>query len=324
MTAADRSGVRFLGPRALVALGHAAACLAAACLAAACLAAPAIASANTTTSDNWSGYAAHGKGAQFKRVSATWRQPSGSCAGAASYSAFWVGLGGYSLRSDALEQIGTELDCTAGGGEKLFAWYELVPAASRSIRMTVAAGDLIHASVSVTGEEVTFALTDRTRAETFTHTIAADKLDVSSAEWIAEAPSDCTSTNSSACKRLPLADFGSIGFASAKATTTTGTTGSISSSLWDTTRIVLGSSAGARFVSDTATGSAAATPSALTRGGHAFRVEFTGTASSSAGSTGTASSAPGGSTGPPGGEPGSGGPSGSGAGPPASSARESR
>src|SRR5437763_15356790 len=72
--------------------------------------------ADTVTSSNWSGYAAHKRGVKFDQVSATWTQPAPVCTnGEPTYSSFWVGLGGFSASSNAVEQIGTELDCTAAG-----------------------------------------------------------------------------------------------------------------------------------------------------------------------------------------------------------------
>jgi hypothetical protein len=92
------------------------------------------ASAQTTTSasSNWAGYAVHGT--TFKKVIGRWTVPSATCgAGEATYSATWVGIGGYSEDSDALEQIGTELDCTAAGKVKSTAWMELVPVEAPSV-----------------------------------------------------------------------------------------------------------------------------------------------------------------------------------------------
>ena len=77
---------------------------------------PAGALADTATSSNWSGYAAHRTGVTFRRVSASWVQPAATCQnGENTYSSFWVGLGGYSNSATGLEQIGTGLDCTASG-----------------------------------------------------------------------------------------------------------------------------------------------------------------------------------------------------------------
>ena len=79
------------------------------------VAAPA-ALADSVQSSNWAGYAVHRGGVRFKRVTGTWRQPRVTCVGGrATYSSVWVGLGGYSESSQALEQIGSEVDCNARG-----------------------------------------------------------------------------------------------------------------------------------------------------------------------------------------------------------------
>jgi len=283
---------------------------------------PATSGADTITSNNWSGYAAHGNGAKFRRVTATWRQPAAVCStGTETYSAFWVGIGGYSLSSDDMEQIGSELDCNANGTQSLSAWYELLPAPSRTIRMTVAGGDLITAGVSIAGDRVTMTLDDTTRHEAFTKTITDHSIDDTSAEWITEAPSECSTATK--CETEPLTDFGAVQFANASAGTTTGRTASIESSLWTATKILLGySSAGTSFVAKTST--AKATPTVLAGSGRAFRVDYsgasagttTGSGSTGTGTGGTGSTGAGtGGTGPtgtgPGGSPGApGGPGG--------------
>src|ERR1700758_4949967 len=79
--------------------------------------------ADTITSDNWAGYAAHTSHVHFKKVTATWVQPKATCTrGEITYSSFWDGLGGYSVNSAAMEQMGTEVDCNADGTESLSAW----------------------------------------------------------------------------------------------------------------------------------------------------------------------------------------------------------
>jgi hypothetical protein len=279
---------------------------------------PATSGADTITSNNWSGYAAHGHGAKFRRITATWRQPAAICAtGTQTYSAFWVGIGGYSLSSDAMEQIGSELDCSADGTESLSAWYELLPAPSRTIRITIAGGDLITAGVNIAGHRVTLTLDDTTRHEEFAKTVTDHKIDDGSAEWIAEAPSDCSTATT--CETLTLTDFGAVQFANASAETTTGRTASISSSLWTSTKILLGySSNGTSFVAKTST--ATATPLSLTGSGRAFRVDYSGasatttTGSGGTGSTGTGSGSGAGSGSGTGAGTGSGTGTGSGAG----------
>jgi Peptidase A4 family len=237
------------------------------------VAAPA-ALADSSESSNWAGYAVHHTRVDFKKVLGTWTQPTATCTpGQPTYSSVWVGIGGYSVSSQALEQIGTEADCSAGGREDSSAWLELVPAASQTIRIPVAAGDRIRASVSVAGREVTLALTNLTRHRSFTRRMRASQLDTSSAEWIVEAPSVCSS---SSCQTLPLADFGSTGFTAARAVTTAGHTGTIDDRTWTTTRITL-AEGGRRFISAGAGAPfATATPSSLTARDSAFTVTYRG------------------------------------------------
>jgi hypothetical protein len=235
-------------------------------------AAPAL--ADSTTSANWSGYAAHHAHVTFRKVYASWTQPSVSCvSGSSTYSAFWVGLGGYSLNSEALEQIGTEADCRASGRSTMSAWYELVPNPSRPLSLRVSGGDRLAASVTVTGHKVVLALQNVTTRKSVVKTVHASQVDVSSAEWIAEAPSSCVTANS--CQTLPLADFGSAGFQSAGAQAAGAAKTGLDNRRWTLTKITLEPS-GQRFIGLQGSGSAAgaATPSAVTAKGTAFTITY--------------------------------------------------
>jgi hypothetical protein len=243
-------------------------------IAATCAVAAPAALADTTDSSNWAGYAVHKPGVSFRTVSGTWRQPNAKCTpGAQSYSAFWVGIGGFSLNAPALEQTGTEVDCSISGKVESSAWYELVPAASTPIRLTVRPGDLMRASVAVTGARVVISLDDVTRHTTFKKTLNADVIDVSSAEWIAEAPSQCVGVDS--CQTLPLADFAPTKFDSARVRSSIGHSGSISDRTWNWTKIKL-TPGGRRFAAYNGRGPAAgaASPSSLLSAGHSFSVSW--------------------------------------------------
>lgn len=229
---------------------------------------------DTASSSNWAGYAVHRSGLSFQKVSASWRQPTVSCTdGESTYSAFWVGIGGFSADSPALEQIGTEADCNRYGRPVLSTWYELVPAPSTAVSFPLSAGDLIDATVSVKGHRVTLSLYDTTRRRGFTKTLSAQALDTSSAEWIVEAPSDCNGID--ACQTLPLANFGTSTFTGAKAQSSTGRLGSISNSGWSATKIDL-LPGGRRFTAyqDSGPAAAQATPSVLLDGGSEFKVAY--------------------------------------------------
>ncbi len=242
--------------------------------------------ADATQSSNWAGYAAHSSQVRFTHVFGAWRQPSAVCTpGTPTYSSQWVGLGGYAVNSRALEQIGSELDCSASGKPVSTVWYELVPAPSQSIRMTIAPGDQLTAAVTVAGHLVRLRLSDLTRQTSFVRTVDVHQIDVSSADWIVEAPSACTSPGS--CRQLALADFGTTAMTRASTQTSTGHRAGISDPLWRTTAIVL-SSTGRRFVGSGVNTGADAAPSDLVFGGSAFAVTYAragGSASAPAGAT---------------------------------------
>jgi hypothetical protein len=256
--------------------------------------------ASAATSDvsaNWAGYVASGVDAttglakSFNTVSGTWIQPTANCSSAAetgsTASAFWVGLGGNAEGSQSLEQTGTEADCNANGTATYSAWYELVPAASVKANLAVAAGDKISGSVHVNGTKVTVQLKDLTRKTSFTRTLAMAAPDVTSAEWIAEAPSACADYGR--CQETSLTNFGTVKFSSATATTSDGHTGTISDPSWSADAVTLDTATGLDPFSRFATnqGSAQATPSALSASGNAFSVTWSNTgASSGDGSTG--------------------------------------
>jgi hypothetical protein len=236
--------------------------------------------AAVSESSNWSGYAIHRSGVKFRSVSGTWREPTVSCqSGRETFSSYWVGLGGYSANARALEQTGTEVDCTASGKPRAFAWYELVPAPSVPLKLEVPPGDEIRGQVVVVGRSVTLTLRDLTRGTEFSKTVSTSPIDVTSAEWIVEAPSECSGLYD--CVTLPLADFGSAPFGSAAAQSITGQSGAISSPFWNTTEIKLVPRRSPSTLDHHRLGRGGqATPSALQAHGSAFSVSYSPAGSS--------------------------------------------
>jgi hypothetical protein len=239
-------------------------------------------------SANWSGYvvggSASGSTPQFSSVSGSWTQPSANCSSGQGDSAFWVGIGGAGQQSQALEQVGTEADCNGGSTASNFAWYELVPSAPVRLNLTISPGDHVSGKVTVNGTNITVSVSDDTTGDSATKTLQMSNPDVSSAEWIAEAPSQCD--GSGACQPLPLADFGKVNFTNASATAN-GHIGTISDPSWSTSPVSLNSdgagAGGAEFLS--ATSSAGATPSGLSSDGASFSVSYLGGGQSSASAT---------------------------------------
>jgi hypothetical protein len=204
----------------------------------------------TTTSTNWSGYAAYN--ATFTDVKGSWTQPAVSCPSSThQYSSFWVGIDGY--KSTSVEQIGTDSDCAGKNRPQYYAWYEMYPNPSVQISgFVVHPTDVISAHVSVSGSTYTLTLDDTTTGAHFSTSQSTSAAN-SSAEWVAEAPSSCFLT----CRVLPLANFGTVNFTGSY-TTAGGATKSISG--WTNDRIVMASQ----------TGAVKAQPSALSADGTSF------------------------------------------------------
>ncbi len=184
-------------------------------------------------SNNWAGYVASApaaSGSRFSSVSGVWQQPAASCTqGRESFSAVWVGLGGASEGAQALEQVGTDADCTRTGHAAYSTWFELLPAGPVSIPLEVRPGEQLAASVTVRGDDVTLRIRDLSTGQRLTTTRRASRIDTATAEWIVEAPSVCLTATR--CRTLPLADFGSASFSSATATAG-GHTGPIEDGGW--------------------------------------------------------------------------------------------
>jgi hypothetical protein len=228
-------------------------------------------------SSNWAGYSITAlPGAApmtFTDVTGTWVEPRATCvANSTTSAAFWVGLGGNDPTSAGLEQLGTSVDCDAAGKATYSAWWEIVPAASVQLKLKIAPGDTITAAVVVNGQRTIMSLKDVTRGTRFTKTITtAQPLDVTSAEWIAEAPSACTSTGR--CRVVPLTSFGKVTFTKAAAIGN-GHPGTISDPLWNATPIELQSDSSFAFgrFGGPPTSSFDATPTDLTADGRGFSV----------------------------------------------------
>jgi hypothetical protein len=201
---------------------------------------------------NWSGYASFNS--TFSDVKGSWTQPSATCNGKSTYSSFWVGLDGYN--SSTVEQLGTEADCSHGK-PVYYAWWEMFPNVSHMIgAFTVTPGVSYTAEVqSVGGGNFTLTLSGGgNNPFTLTTSLGLDP-SLSSAEWIAEAPSMCAKS----CRELPLTNFGTVNFSGASANGS-----AINSSAWsfDPLTMVTGG------------GSVKAAPTSLNPTGSAFSVTW--------------------------------------------------
>jgi hypothetical protein len=232
---------------------------------------------SASVSANWSGYTLqdiNAVGLQFTSITGTWTVPVTKCQiGTTASAAFWVGLGGSSDTSTGLEQTGTGADCTGNSNvPRYFAWYEILPASSVEVPLKVKPGDQITTSVNVNGTTVLVQIKNRTRKTSFTKALQVAAPDLSSAEWIAEAPSACTSGGR--CTIVPLANFGTVTFTRA-ASIASSHPGTINDPTWasDAIRLVPQSSSGF-FAARNSASTAGATPGALSADGRSFLVSW--------------------------------------------------
>jgi hypothetical protein len=214
-------------------------------------------------SSHWAGYVVTPKAGAFKSVQATWVQPRIRCDRPNSSVALWIGLGGATRSARGLEQIGTSADCSDTLVPSYSAWSELIPVPARPVQLpiSVAAGDTITAQVAAGEMSITFTLRNATTDEAFSMETPAHVLDLSSAEWIAEAPSFCLQR----CTTLPLAHFGTLKFMSA-AVRIGAHTGTIRDSAWIHQPIKLA----------TTREQPAAVPSLLSADGGSFSIRWRG------------------------------------------------
>ena len=240
-------------------------------------------------SSNWAGYAIVSPDSAaaplvFGDVTGTWIQPKATCTvGRNSSSAFWVGLGGYDETSQSLEQLGTGADCDGNSTTPTsYAWWELVPASSVRIPLKIFPGDTITAAVSVNGQTIIFSLRDNTRGTRFSKVVTTGQpLDTGSAEWIAEAPSQCSSRDR--CRVVPLTNFRTVTFTKAAAIAN-GHPGTILDPAWTPSAIELITGAENDgffqdlFTDESGTG---AVPGDVTADGRGFSVSFARDLSSS-------------------------------------------
>jgi hypothetical protein len=246
------------------------------------LAAAQAASAPPTPTEQWSGYAVTnptGATNGFTSVSATWKQPAATCHSGFASSAFWVGLGAFASGSNRIEQIGAAADCTSANKPKYYAWYDLSPNPGVILKLKVRPADVMTASVHMNATQTWVALriVDTTTGWVYSKDLRVEQPDVTSAEWITEAPSGCNAYG--VCQAIPLADFGQVAFTKAEAGAN-GHSGTITDKHWQDTAIKLVPHTQAnRYFPQAAgakpsTSTAGAIPHGLTSAGNTFGITW--------------------------------------------------
>jgi hypothetical protein len=193
----------------------------------------------TSSSTNWAGYAITGASGSVTSVSGSWIVPTVSAIASTptAYSAFWVGIDGFT--SSTVEQTGTLSYTVNGVVQSPYAWFEFYPnpmyqiitatitGTNIPVAATVTPGDVMSATVNFVSSSTTTSKHSVTVNDVFSVTISDTSVGwtfstqgtvpnaaMSSAEWIAEAPSSSTGV-------LPLANFGTVYFTNSYATSNT-------------------------------------------------------------------------------------------------------
>jgi len=138
----------------------------------------------TSSSSNWSGYAANG--GAFTSVTATWTVPTVSATSSGA-DATWVGIGG--LTSNDLLQAGTQAMVDGSGTVEYSSWIEMLPQSSRNVPLSVSAGDSVTVTITQQGgNDWLIAMKNNTTNGSYSVTVQYSSSN-SSAEWVQEAPS---------------------------------------------------------------------------------------------------------------------------------------
>lgn len=197
---------------------------------------------SSSSSYNWSGYAVTSGTNSVSYVSATWTVPSVTCIIFSGYqldyltsaASMWIGIDGYN--SPTVEQTGIEMDCNSGT-PSYYVWWELYPDFASQYLFSVNAGDTITAHISYYPgtlynpiKSLIFSIQDTTTGSSsyFSRQIESS-WHRSSAEWVVERPSFC----SSGCYKY-LSNFGTATFNSAQ-TSISGSTHGISGNVYQIT-----------------------------------------------------------------------------------------
>lgn len=165
-------------------------------------------------STNWSGSVIDSppSGESWETVTAEFTVPDPSGSSGASASA-WVGIDGDSCTTAILQ---TGVDFTVGSGYD--AWYEWYPDYAYDFTLSISSGDVIKTTVTASSSKAGKAVIENvTTGKTVTKSLTSSSaLCLENAEWIVEDFEEDGSL-------VTLADFGTVKFTSATATTSSGT-----------------------------------------------------------------------------------------------------
>ncbi|MES1247908.1 MAG: G1 family glutamic endopeptidase [Actinomycetota bacterium] len=164
----------------------------------------------TTTaerSSNWSGYI--DRGGPFTSVTGTFTVPTVT-ADAGTDNSQWVGIDGDS-NQDLIQAGVAETVSGFSGRVTVYAWWEILPAAETPVTLPVAMGDQVTVTITQTGAGTwTIKIADLTNGKSFTTTQSYSG-ELTSAEWVLEAPTSGRGQQTSLAAFSPPVTFTGLG-----------------------------------------------------------------------------------------------------------------
>ncbi|KAJ7084878.1 aspergillopepsin [Mycena belliarum] len=178
-------------------------------------------SSHAEFSSNWAGAAFESAAGTYKSVTGTFvvptpKVPSGQSSSGTFAASAWVGIDGDTCGTAILQ---TGIDFTISGGRVSFdAWYEYFPDFAHDFTgITISAGNTIKLTVTASSATAGTAVIENvSTGKTVTKSLTSSaRLCMENAEWIVE---DFEEGNS----LVPFANFGTVVFSNAQATTSSG------------------------------------------------------------------------------------------------------
>jgi hypothetical protein len=175
-------------------------------------------------SSNWAGGILIASTATYKSITGTFTVPTPKSTGgsAEQCATAWVGIDGDTCQT-AILQTGVDF-CVEGSSVAFDGWYEFFPAASFDFSgISFSAGDSITLTATVaSATSGTLTIKNNSKGQTVSKAVTSSaKLCQTNAEWIVEDFEEC---EGSSCSLVPFANFGTVEFTGASATTTSGGT----------------------------------------------------------------------------------------------------
>lgn len=173
-------------------------------------------------SENWAGAILIADTATYTGVTATFTVPipESTVEGEEQCASAWVGIDGDTCDT-AILQTGIDL-CALDGEVGYLAWYEFFPAVSEDFSLAINPGDSITVIATVqSANSGTLEVINNSEGVGQAITVSStSSLCLVNAEWIVEDFEECEGDD---CFLVPFADFGTIEFTGAEASTTAGT-----------------------------------------------------------------------------------------------------